>query len=55
MEADDVRLAPVDGDIDRRFGLPGLELLDVPEMVTVASQSASLGLMSVLSLVLMWL
>ena len=34
-EADDVQLAPVDGDIDRRFGLPGPELLHVPEMVTV--------------------
>ena len=40
-EADDVRLAPVDGDMDRRFVLPGSDLPDVPEMVIVTSQSAS--------------
>ena len=28
-EADDVRLAPMNGDMDRRFVLPGLELPDV--------------------------
>ena len=31
----------MDGGIDRRFGLPGPVLLDVPEMVTVTSPSLS--------------
>ena len=40
-EADDVRLAPMDGDMDRRFVLPCPELPDVPEVVTVTSRSVS--------------
>ena len=42
-EGDDVQLALVDGDIDRWFGLPGLELPDVPEMVTVTVTSQNVS------------
>ena len=38
-EADDVRLAPVEEGVARRIVLPGSELPDVPEVVTVTSRS----------------
>ena len=39
MEAGDVRLAPVGGGVDGQIVLPGSELPDVPEVVTITSRN----------------